>query len=185
MAAIALFSGPSGEFMAQRKGKAEDLLINSLAETNEVFWFGAVCNGIIIDSIGIAAERKENDITLGNNAASGAAIKASSWEKIILAITECFWQHVAQLAASCWAERVASEANPADAPSRGKPPFRTPDVEVCLESLQTAPKLSCVAMTKKELARTAWRKEHSLRETPRDGRCVYKYCGDVKPFFSE
>ena len=98
---------------------------------------------------------------LDNNAASGAMMKASSRVKIILAITECFWQHVAQLGASCWVERVASEANPAYAPSRDKPPFRTADVEGRLESLQKVLQLCCVAFTKKELTKMAWRKEHS------------------------
>ena len=37
MAAIALFSRPTGEFMVQLKGKAEDLLLKSLKETNEIF----------------------------------------------------------------------------------------------------------------------------------------------------
>ena len=90
-----------------------------------------------------------------NNAASGAMIEASSRAQVILAITERFRQHVAQQAASRWVEREASEANPADAPSRDKPPFRTPDAEGHLESLQTARHLCCVAMTRKELAREA------------------------------
>ena len=76
--------------------------------------------------------------TLDNNAASGAVIQASPRARAILAITESLWLRVAQLAASCWVERVASDANPADAPSRDGPPSGTLYVEDQLESLQTA-----------------------------------------------
>ena len=89
-------------------------------------------------------------------------IKASKRVQIILAITERLWQRVEQLAASCWVERVASEANPADAPCRDIPPFRTPDVGGHLESLQMALQLCCVAMTRKELARKVGRKRTFL-----------------------
>ena len=185
MAAIALFPRPSGEFQGQLKGKAEDLLLNSLAATNEIFGLGLFAMVSSVISLGEQLRGKKIILFSANNAASGAMIKASSRVQIILAITERFWQRVAHLAASCWVERVSSEANPADAPSRDKPPFRTPDVEGPVESLQTALRLCCVAMTRKELTRIAWRNEHSFCETPRDGRRVRKYCGNIKTFFSE
>ena len=156
MAAIALFSRPAGEFMVQLKGKAEDLLISSLAETNEIFGLELFAMVSAVMALGEQLRGKRMILFLDNNAAAGAMIKASSRVKIILAITECFWQQVAQLGASCWVERVASEANPADAPSRGKSSFRLPDVEGHLESLWGVLQLCCVAFTKEELTKMAW-----------------------------
>ena len=69
---------------------------------------------------------------LDNNAASGALIKGSSRVLIVLAMIESFWGCLARLSASCWVERVASEANPADAPRRGDPLFREPQVKADL-----------------------------------------------------
>ena len=66
---------------------------------------------------------------MDNNAASGALIKGSSRVLIVLATIESFWGCMARLSASCWVERVASDANPADAPSRGDPLFREPQVK--------------------------------------------------------
>ena len=66
---------------------------------------------------------------LDNNAAPGALIKGSSRVLIVLAMIEGFWGCMARLSASRWAERVASDANPADAPSRGDPLFREPQVK--------------------------------------------------------
>ena len=143
MAAIALFPRPPGEFMAQLKGKDENLLIESLAETNEILGLELFAMVSAVIALGELLRGKRMILSAGEDAASGAMIKASSRARIILAITECYWQHLAQPAASSWVERVASEANPADAPSRDKPPFRTPDAEGHLESLQTA--LRCAA----------------------------------------
>ena len=72
---------------------------------------------------------------LDNNAASGALIKGSSRVLVVLATIGSFWGCMARLSASCWAERVASGANPADAPSRGDPLFREPQVKGDLASL--------------------------------------------------
>ena len=71
----------------------------------------------------------------GNNAAAGALIEASPEIQMILALIERFRGCMAQLSAACWVARVASDANPADAPSRDTPMFRTPDVERDLASL--------------------------------------------------
>ena len=142
--------------MVQLKGKAEDLLLESLKETNEIFGLELFAMVSAVMALGEQLKGKRMILFLDNNAASGAMIKASSRVKIILAITECFWQHVAQLGASCWIERVTSEANPADAPSRDKPSFRKPDVEGHLESFRRVLRLCCVALTKKELTKLAW-----------------------------
>ena len=73
---------------------------------------------------------------LGNIAASGALIKGSSRVLVVLAMIGSFWGCMARLSASCWVERVASGANPADAPSRGDPLFREPQVKSDLVSLK-------------------------------------------------
>ena len=93
--------------MVQLKGKAEDLLLESLKETNEIFGLELFAMVSAVMALGGQLKGKRMILFLDNNAASGAMIKASSRVKIILAITECFWQHVAELGASCWVERVA------------------------------------------------------------------------------
>ena len=142
--------------MVQLKGKAEDLLLNSLKETNQIFGLELFAMVSAVITLGDQLKEKKIILFLDNNAASGAMIKASSRVQIILALTECFWQHIAQMGASCWIERVASEANPADAPSRDKPSFKKPDVEGYLGSFQEVLQLCCVALTKKELTKLAW-----------------------------
>ena len=91
---------------------------------------------------------------LGDNAAAGALIKASSKIQMILALEESFWECLAQLSAACWVERVAPDANSADSPRRDKPLFRAPDVEGELASLQMALQLRQVLENRVALTAT-------------------------------
>ena len=89
--------------------------------------------------------------SLDNCAAAGAPIKPSSRIRAILAMNGSFWERVAQLLASCRVERVSLEGNPADAPSRNRPPFRESDLRGELASLQMALKLRRVSGNKLNL----------------------------------
>ena len=75
---------------------------------------------------------------LGDDAAAGVPIKATSRIRAILARIESFWERVKQLSGSRWVERVSSGANPADAPSRNRPACREPGAKEELASLQMA-----------------------------------------------
>ena len=71
-------------------------------------------------------------LLLGNNAAAGSPVKASTIAPVISAMTESLWRIMARVAATCWMERVPFAANPADAPSTGsqeKSPKKCPWVE--------------------------------------------------------
>ena len=63
---------------------------------------------------------------LDNNAAAGAFIGAPSRVPVVLALIGSLWGRVAQQSASCWADRVLSEANPANAPSWNRQLFGEP-----------------------------------------------------------
>ena len=71
-----------------------------------------------IATLGGQLRGKRAVLFLDNNAAAGALIRATSRIQIILATTGSFWGCTAQMSAACWVESVASETNPADAPSR-------------------------------------------------------------------
>ena len=51
---------------------------------------------------------------MGDNAAAGALIEASSRIQIILALIEGVWGCVARLSAACCVERASPHADPAD-----------------------------------------------------------------------
>ena len=60
---------------------------------------------------------------------------------------------MARLSASCWVERVASGANPADAPSRGEPLFREPHVDGELAPLAKVLQLRQISVDKDDISK--------------------------------
>ena len=154
-----MFPGPVGEFTVPLKGIAEKVAIDSSMETNEIFGLELFAMASAVIAFGAQMGRKRMILFLDNDAAPGAMNRASCRARVILALTESFWRRVAQLAASRWVEWVASGANPADAQSRDRPPFRTPNVEGKLESLQAALQLFRASGTKKALTKKILRKQ--------------------------
>ena len=131
LAAVALFSG-NEEVTVLLTGTADKKLLKSLETTNEIYGLEMFAMVSAVITLGEQLRGKRIMLFLDNNAASGALIKGSSRVLIVLAMIESFWGCLARLSASCWVERVASEANPADAPSRGDPLFREPQVKADL-----------------------------------------------------
>ena len=138
MAAVKLSPRQLREFTVLLKGAAEQLLLESIKDTHGIFVREkfAMVAGVI--ALGEQLRGKRILLFLDNNAAAGGLIKASSKIQMILALVESFWECLAQLSAACWVERVASDANPADAPGGNVPSFRTPYVDGELASLQMA-----------------------------------------------
>ena len=134
MAAVALFSGTK-EVTVLMTGVADKKLLRSLETTNEIFGLEMFAMVSAVITLGDQLRGKRIMLFMDNNAASGALIKGSSRVLIVLAMIESFWGCMARLSASCWVERVASGANPADAPSRGDPLFKEPQVSCDLVSL--------------------------------------------------
>ena len=152
MAAVALSSG-SEEVIVLLKGTAEKQLLKSLETTNEIYGLEMFAMVSAVATLGEQPRGKRILLFLDNNAASGALIKGSSRVLVVLAMIESFWGRMAQLAASCWVERVASDANPADAPSRGKPLFRDPHVEGELAPLTKVLQLRQISIDKDDLSK--------------------------------
>ena len=134
MAAVAFFSGAK-EVAVLLTGAADAKLLRSLETTNEIYGLEMFAMVSAVITLGDQLRGKRIMLFLGNNAASGALIKGSSRVLVVLAMIESFWGFMARLSASCWVERVASGANPADAPSRGDPLFREPQAKGDLASL--------------------------------------------------
>ena len=53
---------------------------------------------------------------------------------------------MAQLSAACWVERVASEANPVDAPRRNKHLITTPDAEADVVPMKSVLQLRPISL---------------------------------------
>ena len=128
MAAVALFSGAK-EVTVLLTGAADKKLLRSLETTNEIFGLEMFAMVSAVITLGDQLRGKRIMLFLDNNAASGALIKGSSRVLIVLAMIESFWGCMARLSGLRRVERVASGANPADAPSRGDPLFREPQVK--------------------------------------------------------
>ena len=135
MAAVALSSGPREDVTVLLKGSAEKDLAESLEITNEIYGLEIFATASAIATLGEQLRGKRAISFLDNNAAAGPLIKGSPRIWVVLATIESFWGCMARLSASCWVEGVASGANPADAPSRGDPLFREPQVKCDLVPL--------------------------------------------------
>ena len=152
LAAVALFSGDR-QVTVLLTGAADKKLLRSLEATNEIYGLEMFAMVSAIVTLGDQLRGKRILLFLDNNAAAGALIKGSSRILVVLAMIESFWGCLAQLAATCWVERVASEANPADAPSRGQALFRKPQVEGDLTSLTNVLQLRQVSIDKDDFAK--------------------------------
>ena len=150
MAAVASFSGEEEDLTVLLKGSADKDLLRALRATNEIYGLEMFAMVSAIITLGEQLRGKRILLFLDNNAAAGALIKGSSRILVALAMIESFWGYLAQVAATCWVERVASQANPADAPSRGEALFRKPQVEGELASLTRVLQLCQVSIDKND-----------------------------------
>ena len=116
MTAVALFSRQLREFTVSLKGAAEQVLLESIKDTNEISGLGTFAMVAGVVALGEQLRGKRVILFLRDNAAAGAQVKASSKTQMILALVESFWECVAQLSAACLVERVAPDANAADSP---------------------------------------------------------------------
>ena len=100
------------------KRAAEDVWIRSLLWTRgsyveEMF---ALVPAVLAKGEQLGGKRVV--LSIDNNAAAGALIKASPMVPVAWELIERFLGSVAQLSAPCWVERASSEANTAGTPQR-------------------------------------------------------------------
>ena len=93
---------------------------------DETFGLEVFATVAAVKALSDQLREKETDSYLANNAAAGALIGAPSRAPVALALIGSLWGCVAQQFASCWADRVLPEANPANAPRWNRPFFGEP-----------------------------------------------------------
>ena len=103
MSAVALFPRQVSEFPVFLKGAAAQLSLGSIRGTNGIFGFVMFVVVAAVAAPGEQLRERRMILFLGNNAAAGALIRASS-ERL-----SSFWRCIAHLSAAFWTERGASD----------------------------------------------------------------------------